>query len=124
MAADLLKYADMDSRGNDNKNNPCIVKILLATNTPLEVASTEGNTPLLRAVKNTEIVQMLLEKKVKVTALAIVKLLLRNPETQEVEIFGDIHSHDGSCLDVETLRTTSTSPTRRQSSARSSGPGN
>ena len=81
----------MDSRGNDNKNHPCTVKILLATNTPLEVASTEGNTPLLRAVKNTEIVQMLLEKKVKVTALAIVKLLLRNPETQEVEIFGDIH---------------------------------
>ena len=59
----------MDSRGNDNKNHPCTVKILLATNTPLEVASTEGNTPLLRAVKNTEIVQMLLEKKVKVTAL-------------------------------------------------------
>ena len=81
----------MDSRGNDIKNHPCTVKILLATNTPLEVASTEGNTPLLRAVKNTEIVQMPLEKKVKVTALAIVKLLLRNPETQEVEIFGDIH---------------------------------
>ena len=81
----------MDSRGNDNKNHPCTVKILLATNTPLEMASTEGNTPLLRAVKNTEIVQMPLEKKVKVTALAIVKLLLRNPETQEVEIFGDIH---------------------------------
>ena len=69
MAADLLKYADMDSRGNDNKNNPCIVKILLANNTPLEMASIEGNTPLLRAVKNTEIIQMLLVKKAKVTAL-------------------------------------------------------
>ena len=61
----------MDSRGNDKKNHPGIVKILLATNPDLEVASTEGNTPLLRAVKNrnTEIVQMLLEKKAKVTAL-------------------------------------------------------
>ena len=64
----------MDSRGNDNKNHPCTVKILLATNTPLEVASTEGNTPLLRA-----------------RSKAILKLLLRNSETQQVEIFGDIH---------------------------------
>ena len=93
----------MDSRGNDNKNHPCTVKILLATNTPLEVASTEGNTPLLRAVKNrnTEIVQMLLEKKAKVTAVdkqgdtplhvamrarskAIVELLLRNPKNSQL----------------------------------------
>ena len=70
----------MDSRGNDNKNHPCTVKILLATNTPLEVASTEGNTPLLRAVKNTEIVQMLLEKKAKVTALDQQGAVQGNPE--------------------------------------------
>ena len=70
----------MDSRGNDIKNHPCIVKILLATNTPLEVASTEGNTPLLRGVKNTEIVQMLLEKKAKVTPLDQQGTVQGNPE--------------------------------------------
>ena len=108
----LKKYADVDSRGNDNKtclywavekNHPGIVKILLATNPDLEVASREGNTPLLRAVKNrnTEIVQMLLEKKAKVTAVdkqgdtplhvamrarskAIVELLLRNPKNSQL----------------------------------------
>ena len=79
------------------------MKILLATNPDLEVASSEGNTPLLRAVKNRniEIVQLLLERKAKVTAVdrkgdtplhvamrarskAIVELLLRNPKHSQL----------------------------------------
>ena len=52
------------------KNQSSIVKILLATNPDLEITSADGNTPLLKAVKNrnSEIVQMLLEKKAKVAA--------------------------------------------------------
>ena len=40
-------------------------------NPDLEIPTVEGNTPLLRAVKNrnTEIVQLLLEKKAKMTAI-------------------------------------------------------
>ena len=52
------------------KNQSSIVKILLATNPDMEITSTDGNTPLLKAVKNrnSDIVQMLLEKKAKVAA--------------------------------------------------------
>ena len=85
------------------KNQAGIVKILLVTNPDLETVSADGNTPLLKAVKNrnTEIVQMLLEKKAKVTATdkqadtplhvamrarskAIVELLLRNPKHSQL----------------------------------------
>ena len=53
------------------KNHTSIVKILLATNPDLEITSSDGNTPLMKAVKNRkpEIVQMLLEKKAKVTEM-------------------------------------------------------
>ena len=55
------------------KNHTSIVKILLATNPDLEITSSDGNTPLMKAVKNRkpEIVQMLLEKKAKVTEMAM-----------------------------------------------------
>ena len=85
------------------KNQAGIVKILLATNPDLETVSADGNTPLLKAVKNrnAEIVQILLEKKAKVTATdkqadtplhvamrarskAIVELLLRNPKHSQL----------------------------------------
>ena len=67
-------------QGNDNKtclywavekNQVGIVKTLLATNPDIELVSADGNTPLLRAVKNrnTDTVQLLLEKKAKVTAV-------------------------------------------------------
>ena len=67
-------------QGNDNKtclywavekNQAGIVKTLLATNPDIELVSADGNTPLLRAVKNrnTDTVQLLLEKKAKVTAV-------------------------------------------------------
>ena len=47
------------------------MRTLLNANPDLEIATVEGNTPLLRAVKNrnTEIVQLLLEKKAKMTAI-------------------------------------------------------
>ena len=53
------------------KNHTSIVRTLLNANPDLEIATVEGNTPLLRAVKNrnTEIVQLLLEKKAKMTAI-------------------------------------------------------
>ena len=46
------------------------MKLLLGANPNLETATLEGNTALLRAVKNrkTETVSLLLEKKAKMTA--------------------------------------------------------
>ena len=46
------------------------MKLLLSANPNLETATLEGNTALLRAVKNrkTETVSLLLEKKAKMTA--------------------------------------------------------
>ena len=45
--------------------------MILNANPDLEISSLEGNTPLLKAVKNrnTEIVQLLLERKAKITAV-------------------------------------------------------
>ena len=47
------------------------MKIILNANPDLEISTVEGNTPLLRAVKNrnSEIVQLLLDKKAKMTAI-------------------------------------------------------
>ena len=75
----------------------------MATNPDLEITSSDGNTPLLKAVKNRnyDIIGMLLEKKAKVTAVdkqgdtalhvamrarnkAIVELLLRNPQNSQL----------------------------------------
>ena len=60
------------------KNHTSIVKILLATNPDLEITSSDGNTPLMKAVKNRkpEIVQMLLEKKAKVTEMDMESLFI------------------------------------------------
>ena len=85
------------------KNHSSIVKILLATNPDIEITSADGNTPLMKAVKNrnSDIVQMLLDKKAKVTTAdkqgdtplhvamrarskAIVELLLRNPKNSQL----------------------------------------
>ncbi len=47
-----------------------VVKSLLTADPNLEIATKEGDTPLLRAVRNRnlEIVQLLLDKKARVTA--------------------------------------------------------
>ena len=85
------------------KNHASLVKLLLAASADLEAATEEGNTALLRAVKNRnlEIVQLLLDRKAKVTATdksgdtslhvamrarskAIVELLLRNPKNSQL----------------------------------------
>ena len=77
--------------------------MLLGASADLEAATEEGNTALLRAVKNRnlEIVQLLLDRKAKVTATdksgdtalhvamrarskAIVELLLRNPKNSQL----------------------------------------
>ena len=79
------------------------MKIILNANPDLEISTVEGNTPLLRAVKNrnSEIVQLLLDKKAKMTAIdkmgdtalhvamrarskVIVELLLRNPKHSQL----------------------------------------
>lgn len=81
------------------KGYVAIVKLLLNSNPDLELATKDGDTPLLKAVRsrNAEIVQLLLDKKAKVTAAdkkgdtalhiamrarskAIVEILLRNPK--------------------------------------------
>ena len=85
------------------KNHASLVKLLLGASADLEAATEEGNTALLRAVKNRnlEIVQLLLDRKAKVTATdkagdtalhvamrarskAIVELLLRNPKNSQL----------------------------------------
>lgn len=79
------------------------MKLLLNANPDLEIATKDGDTPLLRAVRsrNAEIVQLLLDKKAKVSATdkkgdtvlhiamrarskAIVEILLRNPKNSQL----------------------------------------
>jgi ankyrin repeat-rich membrane spanning protein len=76
---------------------------LLSANPDLEIATKDGDTPLLRAVRsrNAEIVQLLLDKKAKVSAMdkkgdtvlhvamrarskGIVEILLRNPKNSQL----------------------------------------
>lgn len=85
------------------KGNIPILKLLLNANPDLEIATKDGDTPLLRAVRsrNAEIVQVLLDKKAKVSATdkkgdtvlhiamrarskAIVEILLRNPKNSQL----------------------------------------
>ena len=109
----IKKHADVDMKGKENKtalhwaidkNHQSIVKVLLNANPDLEVRTIEGyDTPLLRAVRgrNAEIVQMLLDKKAKLSASdskrdtalhiamrarskAIVDVLLRNPKHNQL----------------------------------------
>lgn len=80
-----------------------IVRLLLNSNPDLEIATKDGDTPLLRAVRsrNAEVVQLLLDKKAKVSATdkkgdtvlhiamrarskAIVEILLRNPKNSQL----------------------------------------
>ena len=80
-----------------------ILKLLLNANPDLEIATKDGDTPLLRAVRsrNAEMVQLLLDKKAKVSASdkkgdtvlhiamrarskAIVEILLRNPKNSQL----------------------------------------
>nr|CAD7404607.1 unnamed protein product [Timema poppensis] len=85
------------------KGNAAMVRLLLSANPDLEIATKDGDTPLLRAVRtrNVEIVQLLLDKKAKVSAAdkkgdtvlhiamrarskAIVEVLLRNPKNSQL----------------------------------------
>ena len=101
----LRRYADLDTRGKENKtalynavekDHVEVVRLLLAAKADVEITA-DGNSPLLRAVKNRnpEIVKLLLDKKAKLhhadkkgdTALhvamragskAIIETILRN----------------------------------------------
>lgn len=85
------------------KGNVSILKLLLTANPDLEIATKDGDTPLLRAVRSrhAEIVQLLLDKKAKVSATdkkgdtvlhvamrarskGIVEILLRNPKNSQL----------------------------------------
>ena len=107
----LRRYADVDVRGKENKtalynavekDHLEVVKLLLAARADVEITA-DGNSPLLRAVKNRkpEIVKLLLDKKAKLhhadrkgdTALhvamragskAIIETILRNPKNSQL----------------------------------------
>lgn len=85
------------------KGNAPVLKLLLSANPDLEIATKDGDTPLLRAVRsrNAEMVQLLLDKKAKVSAAdkkgdtvlhiamrarskGIVEILLRNPKNSQL----------------------------------------
>lgn len=85
------------------KGNVGILRILLTANPDLEIATKDGDTPLLRAVRlrHAETVQLLLDKKAKVSATdkkgdtvlhvamrarskGIVEILLRNPKNSQL----------------------------------------
>lgn len=85
------------------KGHVAIVKVLLCSNPDVELSTKEGDSPLLKAVRNRnlEIVQLLLEKRAKVAASdrrgdtclhiamrarskAIVEALLRNPKNSQL----------------------------------------
>uniref|UniRef100_A0A452QX23 Kinase D interacting substrate 220 n=1 Tax=Ursus americanus TaxID=9643 RepID=A0A452QX23_URSAM len=84
----LQKYADIDIRGQDNKTalywavekgNATMVRDILQCNPDTEICTKDGETPLIKATKmrNIEVVELLLDKGAKVSAVDKVKHLCR-----------------------------------------------
>uniref|UniRef100_G1RRZ7 Kinase D interacting substrate 220 n=1 Tax=Nomascus leucogenys TaxID=61853 RepID=G1RRZ7_NOMLE len=82
----LQKYADIDIRGQDNKTalywavekgNATMVRDILQCNPDTEICTKDGETPLIKATKmrNIEVVELLLDKGAKVSAVDKVKHL-------------------------------------------------
>ncbi|KAB0390919.1 hypothetical protein E2I00_014073, partial [Balaenoptera physalus] len=99
----LQKYADIDIRGQDNKTalywavekgNATMVRDILQCNPDTEICTKDGETPLIKATKmrNIEVVELLLDKGAKVSAIDKKRRHLSPTETDGDMLGYDLYS--------------------------------